>query len=73
MKSATSTDSTAKTVADGFGNTWECKHGLPGEWCCIEVVRPGKCQCVCDSGLEALLKRHYERGTKEEDSGLVDY
>lgn len=63
---------TAKYISDGFGNSWCCKHDLPEEWCGLEVVRPGKCQCVCDSGLEALLTFHYERGVDETlESGAI--
>jgi hypothetical protein len=31
-------------LSDGFGNQWEkC-----AEDCLLEIVRPGKVQCVCD-------------------------
>lgn len=56
---------TAKYISDGFGSAWKCKHDLPEEWCGLEVVRPGKCQCVCDSGLEGLLEFHHQRGLDE--------
>jgi hypothetical protein len=38
------------TVEDGFGTTWECPRGRPEAGCHLEVVRPGKVQCVlCDA------------------------
>lgn len=38
------------TISDGFGNEWVlCGR----EDCGLEVVRPGKVQCWCDSGGEA--------------------
>lgn len=61
-----SLNSSVHTVDDGFGNAWECRHGLGSEWCCMEVVRPGKQQCVCDAGLAALLDHFYERGKDDE-------
>lgn len=37
-------------VSDGFGNSWECSQGRPEAGCHMEVVRPGKVQCVlCDA------------------------
>lgn len=63
---------TAKYISDGFGNAWSCKHSLSEEWCCLEVVRPGKCQCVCDSGLESLLEFHYTRGQEVIDPEVGD-
>jgi hypothetical protein len=54
------------TVADGFGNMWQCVHGLSKEWCCLAVMRPGKVQCACDGGLADLLEYHYERGRDHE-------
>ena len=36
----------SRHVDDGFGNRW-CKCWRP--WCGLEVVRPGKVQCWCDS------------------------
>ena len=62
---------TAKFISDGFGSAWSCPHNLPDEWCGLEVVRPGKCQCVCDSGLESLLVFHYERGKKEAGDAVL--
>lgn len=50
---------------DGFGNAWDCKHGLHKKWCLLAVMRPGKVQCVCDEregGINAVLKFHYKRG-----------
>jgi len=35
------------TITDGFGNTWP--HCERGAHCGLEVVRPGKVQCYCDS------------------------
>lgn len=43
------------TVDDGFGTTWQCRHALGSEHCFMEVVRPGKCQCVCDASVKALV------------------
>ena len=38
------------TVTDGFGNFWECSKGRPEAGCHMEVLRPGKVQCVlCDA------------------------
>ena len=37
------------SVSDGFGSTWACTLGLSKARCGLEVVRPGKVQCVkCD-------------------------
>ena len=36
-------------VSDGFGNEWECQKFRQQSGCHMEVVRPGKVQCVlCD-------------------------
>ena len=40
---------------DGFGNVWQCRHSLSSEHCCMEIVRPGHTQCVCD-GPEGVRK-----------------
>lgn len=48
------------------GEVPKCRYMLSKEFCCMEVVRPGKVQCVCDKGLPALLQHHYERGKDDE-------
>lgn len=52
-------------VDDGFGSMWDCRHNLPTGICCLEVVRPGKSQCVCEDNaiapiISALLARPEE-------------
>ena len=45
-------------VSDGFGSSWaKCEMG---EHCGLEVVRPGKCQCWCDSATAFLYEDNFE-------------
>jgi len=44
-----------KVIVDGFGNTWQCVHDLNESRCFLQIVRPGKCQCICDAGISDLI------------------
>ena len=56
-------------ISDGFGNIWaKCKMG---ERCGLEVVRPGKSQCWCDSRTAFLYEDSFETKDKARLAGWV--